>query len=73
MTLTYWIALPFYLAVGVILWCSFPALRDTFGEAGYYGGMIIFAVIWPFGLVWFAVLMTIALMFELLEKLFGRK
>ncbi|HZS16488.1 MAG TPA: hypothetical protein VFA51_01005 [Candidatus Udaeobacter sp.] len=37
---TLWLALPFYLAVGVILWRMFPALRDAYGEAGYYGGTV---------------------------------
>jgi len=68
--LIYWIALPFYLAVGVILWRSIPTLRHVFCEAGDFGGMILFAVIWPFALPGFLLMLTIALAFELLEKLF---
>jgi hypothetical protein len=36
------------MAVGVILWRQWPLLRDVFGEAGYVGGMILTAFIWPF-------------------------
>jgi hypothetical protein len=68
--LAFWFALPLYMAVGVILWRGFPALRDIFGEAGYVGGMIVFAVLWPFMLVYFAWIMTIASVFVLLEKVF---
>ena len=66
----YWLASPFYAAIGVILWRRFPALRDIFGEAGYVGGMTIFAFLWPVMLVWFAVILAIASAFLLLEKLF---
>jgi hypothetical protein len=65
-----WLGLPIYLAVGVILWRSIPTLRHVFCEAGDLGGMIIFAVIWPFALPWFLIMLTIALAFELLDKLF---
>jgi hypothetical protein len=71
-----WFALPVYLAIGVILWRRFAALRDIFGEAGYVGGMILFAVLWPIMLVWVAIIMTIAsvfLLFENLSRLFRRK
>jgi hypothetical protein len=72
-TTTFWLALPFYLAVGVILWRAFPTLRHVFCEAGDFGGMLIFAVLWPLLLVQFAFIMTIAGVFALFGKLFGRK
>ena len=68
--LAFWIALPVYMAVGVILWRESQSIRDIFGEAGYVGGMIVFALIWPLMLVYFAWLMTIASVFALLEKMF---
>jgi hypothetical protein len=68
--LAFWIALPIYMAVGVILWRQSQSLRDIFGEAGYVGGMIVFAVLWPLMLVYFAMIMTIASVFALLEKVF---
>ncbi len=58
------------MAVGVILWRQSQSLRDIFGEAGYVGGMIVFAVLWPLMLVYFAMIMTIASVFALLEKVF---
>jgi hypothetical protein len=51
-----WLALPIYLAIGVTLWCRWPFLRDFAGEAGYVGGMIITAFIWPFLLAMLAVI-----------------
>ena len=53
------VALFFYLAVGVILWCASPWVRDTFSEAGYVGGMILSAFIWPWMLVQSALILTI--------------
>jgi hypothetical protein len=33
--------------VGAWLWWRFPIFYDMAGEAGYWGGMVIFAVTWP--------------------------
>jgi chromate transport protein ChrA len=63
-------AAPVYAAIGVTLWRGFPQLRDTFDEAGYVGGMIIFAVFWPLMLVYFAIIMTMVLVVRLLDNLF---
>jgi hypothetical protein len=54
--LAFWFALPVYMAVGVILWRQWPSLRDVFCEAGYVGGMILAAFIWPFMLAQLAVI-----------------
>jgi hypothetical protein len=58
-----WLALPIYLAVGVALWRRWPLLRDTFSEAGYVGGMILTALIWPFMLVMLALIMVCVFVF----------
>jgi hypothetical protein len=71
-----WLALPIYLAVGVALWRSSPWLRCTFGEAGYTGGMILSALIWPCMLVMSAVFMAfygVICLFETFFRLFRRK
>jgi hypothetical protein len=63
-------ALP-YLAVGVALWRGWPLLRDTCGELGDgVDGTIIAAIIWPALLAMLAMIMTFAVVFWLLGKLF---
>src|SRR5207253_1020138 len=39
---------------GAWLWWRFPIFYDVAGEAGYWGGMVIFAVLWPLMLPMFA-------------------
>jgi hypothetical protein len=71
-----WLALPIYLAVGVVLWRSSPWLRDTFCEAGYTGGMVLSALIWPFMLAMSAFIMAmfcVIWLFENIFRLFRRK
>ena len=76
-----WLVLPIfvlaiYLAVGVILWCRWPLLRDAGHEAGYVGGMIISAFIWPLELVILAAIGMVLLvgrLFENLSRLFRDK
>jgi hypothetical protein len=65
-----WLAFAIYLAVGVALWRSWPWFRGTFHEAGYVGGMILTALIWPLALVMVAGIMVFFLVGWLLEKLF---
>jgi hypothetical protein len=35
------------VAFGVWLWWRFPIFYDLGGEAGYWGGMVIFGICWP--------------------------
>jgi hypothetical protein len=72
-TLVFWLALPVYLAIGVILWRRSSTIRDIFCEAGYVGGMILSAFIWPWMLFQLTVIGTIALLISLFENLFRRK
>ena len=65
-----WLAFAIYLAVGVALWRSWPWFRDTFHEAGYVGGIIPTALIWPLALMMVAGIMVFFLVGWLLEKLF---
>jgi uncharacterized membrane protein len=65
-----WLAFAIYLAVGVALWRSWPWFRNTFHEAGYVGGMILTALIWPLALMMVAGIMVFFLVGWLLEKLF---
>ena len=65
-----WLAFPFYLAIGVALWRRWPFLRDIFSEAGYVGGMIVTALIWPFMLLMLAMMMVCAFVFWLFNNLF---
>ena len=51
-------AFAIYLAVGVALWRSWPWFRNTFHEAGYVGGMILTALIWPLALMMVAGIMV---------------
>ncbi len=65
-----WLVFPIYLAIGVIMWCRWPLLRDFAGEAGYFGGMIINAFIWPFMLAMLAMIGVFASVVWLMDKLF---
>jgi hypothetical protein len=65
-----WLTFAIYLAVGVALWRSWPWFRNTFHEAGYAGGMILTALIWPLALMMVAGIMVFFLVGWLLEKLF---
>jgi hypothetical protein len=74
--LAFWIALPVYMAVGVILWCWLPVLRETFRKYRYVGGMIAGALIWPFMLLQLAVIgivFSIGWLSVNLPRLFRRK
>jgi hypothetical protein len=68
------LALPFYLAVGVILWRSWPLFRDIFGELGddpnNVSAMILTAILWPALLAQLALIMTVKFVIWLLENLF---
>ena len=71
-----WLVFLLYLAVGVILWYRWPLLRDSFHEAGHGGGMILAAFIWPFMLMYLAVIGIVLLviwLFENLSRLFRHK
>ena len=52
------------------LWRSWPWFRNTFHEAGYVGGMILTALIWPLALMMVAGIIVFFLVGWLLEKLF---
>jgi hypothetical protein len=65
-----WLAFAIYLAVGVALWRSWPWFRNAFHEAGYVGGMILTALIWPLALMMVAGIMVFFSVGWLLEKLF---
>jgi hypothetical protein len=70
------IALPVYMAVGVILWCWLPVLREAFRKYRYVGGMIAAALIWPFMLLQLAVIgivFSIGWLSVNLPRLFRRK
>jgi hypothetical protein len=54
--LAFGIALPVYMAVGVVLWCSLPVFRQVFRKYRYAGGIIAAALIWPFMLLQLAVI-----------------
>jgi len=74
--LAFWIALPVYMAVGVILWCWLPVLREAFRKYRYGGGMIAAALIWPFMLLLLAVIgivLSIGWLSVNLPRLFRRK
>jgi hypothetical protein len=74
--LAFWIALPVYITVDVILWCSLPVFRQAFRRYRYVGGMIAAALIWPFMLLQVAVVgivFSIGWLSVNLLLLFGRK
>jgi hypothetical protein len=70
------IALPVYLGVGVVLWCSMPVFRKVFRQYRYAGGIIAAALIWPFMLLQLAVIgmvFSIGWLSVNLARLFRRK
>jgi hypothetical protein len=74
--LAFGIALPVYIAVGVVLWCSMPVFRKVFRQYRYAGGIVAAALIWPFMLLQLAVIgmaFSIGWLSVNLPRLFRRK